>query len=91
MKSETKTNNGAGNCSSLASCYGVPWNETLEGMIHALSAIAVERAIGKDWDNHPMFGIGCDIDERAREWQEQKSRILKKFGHNTKDMPSNEV
>ena len=56
-------------------------NETeltkIKRMASDLAAIAAERALSKDWQQHPMFGIVVDKDKWALMYQEHVQRLDK--------------
>ena len=52
-------------------------NATIRVMpiVRNLTAIAAERALGHEWDEHPMFGIEVDSDAWAAKYQEQLGQL----------------
>lgn len=44
-------------------------------LVRNLAAFAAERALGRDWEKHPMFGIQVGADEWARKYQEQLRQL----------------
>lgn len=52
-------------------------NATIRVMpiVRNLTAIAAERALGHEWEEHPMFGIEVDGDAWAAKYQEQTTQL----------------
>ena len=52
-------------------------NATIRVMpiVRNLTAIAAERALGDEWEEHPMFGIEVDGDAWAAKYQEQMTQL----------------
>ena len=41
-----------------------------------MAGFASERALTKNWSEHPMFGICVDNDEKAKSFQETKNYLI---------------
>lgn len=44
-------------------------------IVRNLTAIAAERALGQEWERHPMFGIEVGSDSWATKYQEQMGQL----------------
>lgn len=62
-------------CSGIAARLQPTIGEVVYSKAKALAAIVAERALTKDWKEHPLFGIAVDTDRWALEYQRELFEI----------------
>lgn len=51
------------------------WGEDGMDWASSMAACAAERALTRDWEKHPMFGIGVDKDKWAIGYQSAEAKL----------------